>query len=205
LRKRLTIGGIAMALAATVSFVAAEPRRPPGEAAAPPRSDILTNVRLIGLTPTTRPYRRGPFYVLHAVDLRGTQLRVVADPDLGDIVSVTPLFAPRFDAGPRIIHVPQPGEEADDRDEASPETIERYAPPPRRPLRRPARRSERHLPAPRHNVLSLPPPPGSLSDQVPQFSDKLSAKAEAEKFRAPEEADRLQPAPPDTTAPLKQD
>jgi hypothetical protein len=40
-----------------------------------------------------------------------------------------------------------------------------------------------------------------LSDQVPQFSDKLSAKAEAEKFRAPEEADRLQPAPPDTTAP----
>ena len=204
LRKRLTIGGIAVALAATVSFVAAEPRRHPGEAAAPAESDVLTNVRLIGLTPTTRPYRRGPFYVLHAVDLSGTALRVVADAELGDIVSVTPLYALRFDAGPRIIHVPQPGEEADDRDEAAlpDEQVERHAPPRHRAISRPVQRSKPRAaapPAPRRNVLSLPPAPAGLNQL--QISDKLDAKAEAEKFRAPEEADRPPPPPADTRPP----
>lgn len=56
------------------------------------------------------PTRAPSADLLNAVDPRGTELRVVADAALGDIVSVTPIFAPRFDAGPRIIHVPQPGE-----------------------------------------------------------------------------------------------
>ena len=110
MRKKLTIGAIVTALAVTVSFVAAGPFQRVTASEALPAYDILTSVRLLGLVPTTRAIRHGPYYVLHAVDPRGTELRVVADAALGDIVSVTPIFAPRFDAGPRIIHVPQPGE-----------------------------------------------------------------------------------------------
>ena len=211
MKKRLTIGVIATALSATVSLVAAQPKRHLSEAAARPASDILTNVQLIGLYPTSHPYKRGPYYVLHAVDPNGTELRVVADAELGDIVSITPLFAPRFDAGPRIIHVPQPGERSslDDRDEAAlpdEEAIEESAPPPRRALRRPYHRSERHAvpppPRPRRNVLSLPPAPTGLNaiQPTPEISDKLDAKAEAEKFRAPEESDRLRPPPGSASA-----
>jgi len=201
LRKRLTIGVIVAALAATVSLVATGTERH-GHRAALRESEILTNVRLMGLTPTTRAYRRGPFYVLHAVDLGGTALRVVADAELGDIVSVTPLYALRFDAGPRIIHVPQPGEEADDRDEAA-LPVERHPPPRHRAISRPIQRSKPRAsavpPAPRRNVLSLPPAPAGLNQL--QISDKLDAKAEAEKFRAPEEQDRLPPPPADIRPP----
>ena len=59
MKKRLTIGIIVTALAATVSLTAAEPKRHLSEAAALPASDVLTNVRLIGLYPTSRPYKRG--------------------------------------------------------------------------------------------------------------------------------------------------
>jgi hypothetical protein len=202
------IGVIVTALAATVSLVATGSERHAGGAAALADADILTNVRLIGLTPTTRPYRRGPFYVVHAVDLSGTALRVVADAELGDILSITRLFAPRFDAGPRIIHVPQPGEGADDHDEtASPETFDA---PPRRLPHRPVRRSERQpLPPLRHNVLSVPPPRAQdLSPIHParEFVDQFDARAE--KFRAPDEqADRLPPLPPGAAPPVpsKQD
>ena len=214
MKKRLTIGVIVTALAATVSLVAAGPERQ-SEGAAPAASDILTNVRLIGLTPTSRPYKRGPYYFLRAVDINGTALRVVADAELGDILSITPLFLLRFDAGPRIIHVPQPGERStlDDSDEAAlpDDEVEQYTTPPRRrAISRPVNRSEPRPappPRPRRNVLSMPPPAGGLSPvyPTPQFSDKVDAKAEAEKFQAPEQADRLPPpdtAPPD---PPKQD
>jgi hypothetical protein len=109
LSKRLTIGVIAAALAATVSFVAAGPyRRAPLVAAALSPDDLVNSVQTLGLVPTTRVFRRGPFYVLHALDRYGTELRIVADAGLGDILSVTPIYVPRVDAGPRIIHVPQP-------------------------------------------------------------------------------------------------
>ena len=46
-------------------------------------------------------------------------------------------------------------------------------------------------------MLSLPPAPTGLNaiQPTPEISDKLDAKAEAEKFRAPEESDRLRPPP----------
>jgi hypothetical protein len=59
--------------------------------------------------PTTQALRRGPYYVLHAVNARGLEVRVVTDAQLGDIISISPLVLPRYDSGPRIIHVPQPG------------------------------------------------------------------------------------------------
>lgn len=203
MKKRLTIVVIVMVLTATASLVTAGPNRRGTEAL--PASVILTNVRLMGLYPTSSPRRRGPYYVMHAVDPRGTALRVVADAELGDIVSLTPVFAPRFDAGPRIIHVPQPGERTGvgDRDEAAlpDEAIEQYAPPPRRrAISRPVHRSEPRPappPRPRRNVLSLPPNGVGLSPvhPTPQFSDRLDAKAEAEKFSPPEPPGSRPPAP----------
>ena len=222
MKNRLTIGVIVTMLAATVSFVAAGPYNRVAVTEKLPASDILASMRLLGLSPITRPVRQGPYYVLHAVDSRGTRLRVVVDAELGDILSVTQLYVPRFDAGPRIIHVPQPGERsrADDRDEAAlpDDDVGQYAPPPRqRAVRRPVHRSEPRVappPRPRRNVLSLPPNPAGLSPirPTPQISDKLDAKAEAEKFHAPEEqADHSRLPPPGYTppaappAPAKQD
>jgi hypothetical protein len=112
MKKSLTIGMAATALAATVSFVAAGPyqREPVTAADALPAYEILATVRALGFDPTTQAFRRGPYYVLHALDWRGVQVRVVADAQLGDIVSIRRVFVPRYDAGPRIIHVPQPGD-----------------------------------------------------------------------------------------------
>jgi hypothetical protein len=62
------------------------------EAALPPY-EIMSIVRSTGLAPLTRPMRRGPFYVLVAVDRVGRQMRVVVDARLGDIVNLRPAFA----------------------------------------------------------------------------------------------------------------
>jgi hypothetical protein len=59
--------------------------------------------------------RRWPYYVLHAYDPRGIEVRVVVDAQFGDILSVAPArpfataYAPRYERGARIIHVPQTG------------------------------------------------------------------------------------------------
>ena len=105
---------IATALAATASFVAAGPRGdvPVAVAQVLPHEEIVATVESLGLVPTTRVLRRGPYYVLHALDHRGVELRIVADAALGDILSLTPVYIPRYDGGPRIIHVPQPAERA---------------------------------------------------------------------------------------------
>jgi len=77
-----------------------------------PASEILATVRSMGLGPTGVLRRRGPFYVLHAYDPRGVEVRVVADAQFGDILSVTParglvdFYVPAYIRGPRIIHVP---------------------------------------------------------------------------------------------------
>jgi hypothetical protein len=112
MKKSLTIGLAASLLAATVSLAAAGTYRsePVGAAYMLPAYEILTTVRALGYDPTTPAFRRGPYYVLHAYDRNGVKVRVVTDAQLGDIVAIRPVFAPRYDAGPRIIHVPQPGE-----------------------------------------------------------------------------------------------
>jgi len=113
-KKRLTLGLIVTALAGTASFVAAGPRGdvPVAVAQVLPHEEIVATVESLGLVPTTRVLRRGPYYVLHALDHRGVELRIVADAALGDILSLTPVYIPRYDGGPRIIHVPQPAERA---------------------------------------------------------------------------------------------
>lgn len=126
MNKKLLMGTAAAVAAACLSFVVfagGDKSREAGPApeavkvassemasAALPDYDIIATVRALGYIPTTQAFRRGPYYVLHARDIYGTKLRVVADAQLGDIVSVRQVFTPRYDAGPRIIHVPQQGE-----------------------------------------------------------------------------------------------
>ena len=58
-----------------------------------PPYEIMSIVRSTGLAPLTRPMRRGPYYVLVAVDRVGRQMRVVVDAQLGDIVNMRPAVA----------------------------------------------------------------------------------------------------------------
>jgi hypothetical protein len=115
--KTLTIGCAAAIFAAAVSLAAAGPDRHevasvssvlPAHEAALPAHEIVATVRALGFDPTTQAFRRGPYYVLHARDRYGFQVQVIADAQLGDIVSIAQIYVPQYDAGPRIIHVPQP-------------------------------------------------------------------------------------------------
>jgi hypothetical protein len=83
----LGFGAAGMAAAQTIyaSPELSDPALPPYE--------IMSIVRSTGLTPLTRPMRRGPYYVLVAVDRVGRQMRVVVDAQLGDIVNLRPALA----------------------------------------------------------------------------------------------------------------
>jgi hypothetical protein len=122
MNKRLIIAAAAAVAVACASFVVfagpkeqANAREPEHLAAALPDYEIIASVRALGYYPTTPAVRRGPYYVLHARDAYGSKLRVVADAQLGDILSVRQVVLPRYDAGPRIIQVPPPGERDDNR------------------------------------------------------------------------------------------
>jgi hypothetical protein len=112
----LTIGVVGAALAATLTLVTAGSFKREQVTAANvlPAYEIVTAVRAMGLNPISDAVRRGPYYVLHAYDPRGVEVRVVADAQFGDILSIAPAralntaYAPRYERGPRIIHVPQP-------------------------------------------------------------------------------------------------
>jgi len=146
-KKALTIGLAGVALVVTLSLVAADSFKREQTIATDvlPANEILTTVRSMGLDPIGELLRRGPYYVLHAYDPRGVEVRVVADAQLGDILSVTPAralndaYAPSYERGPRIIHVPQRGERderasVDDRDRpdaAGNDDNEPVMPPPR--------------------------------------------------------------------------
>jgi len=173
-KKALTIGLAGVALAAMLTFVGAGSRavEPEHVAAADvlPADDILAGVLQIGLNPIGRPLRRGHYYVLHAYDRRGVEVRVVADAQFGDILSVAPAInatvTPPYDRSPRIIHVPQAGERdesalPDDGDEPAAgngdDAVEQPAPPPRRRVTpKPQRRSD--VPQPRRRFSASPPP-----------------------------------------------
>lgn len=204
MKKALTIGLTSVAIAATLSVVTAWSRPPEPVADALPADAIVSRVTELGLDPIRQPVRRGPYYVLHAYDRRGIEMRVVADAQFGDVLSVAPTrpahatYTVRYDAGPRIIHVPQPGEEYEDRaslsdpDEpamAPDDDDEEMAPPPRRrvkprppaksdaPPRRKAYHTSTVRPAPveRRTILSAP---SSLHDgptpirPTPRFDKK---------------------------------
>jgi hypothetical protein len=57
-----------------------------------PPHEVLTMVRSAGFDPIGQPARRGPTYVLRAIDEDDRQVRLVIDGRYGDIVSITPLM-----------------------------------------------------------------------------------------------------------------
>ena len=211
-----------------LSFVAAGSwkREPVTEADVLPAYEILTTVRSMALNPVGEPVRRGPYYVLHAYDPRGIELRVVADAQFGDILSVAPArafntaYAPLYERGARIIQVPQPGGRDDrasinDRDEpaaSNNDDEERVAPPAvRRVVPKPQRRSDappeprRKLfsdtppppPGPRRAVLSAPPPPAAGPSPIRQIPLHNPSADQAEKFSPPDDpATRSRTPPP---------
>ncbi len=116
--KKLIIGVVAAAVAAMVSSSvawagSARVDRPWGEnSRLLPTSDILMSVLAVGLAPDSEPVLRGPYYVLHAINPWGGEVRVVADAQFGDILSVLPAYSwrtddARFGGVARIIHVPK--------------------------------------------------------------------------------------------------
>ncbi|HXX26784.1 MAG TPA: hypothetical protein VEJ40_09025 [Pseudolabrys sp.] len=167
MNKRLTIALAATVLAAMATCAAAGSRRESITAAdALPAYEVLNSIRALGFAPTTQALRRGPYYVLHAYDPRGVQVRITADAQLGDIVEVSSLVAPRFSGGARIIHVPQRGER---------------------------RVEQRKSLSPPRNVLSAPPPSGNLTPiyPTPRFDPKIEP---AEKFAPQDERSQNIPA-----------
>jgi hypothetical protein len=167
-KKVLTIVLAWASLALMLTFVAAGSFKsePAAEADARPAYEIIATVCSMGLRPTDEPVRRGPYYVMHATDPRGTELRVVADAQFGDILSVAPALncaTPHYQRGPHIIHVPQAGAKnsddptnnrasIDDRDEpavANDDDEEEAAPPPRRRVAPAPQRQDDSPPRPR--------------------------------------------------------
>lgn len=110
MQKKIILAIVLVALTAILPWLFGEQTV---RAGALPPEDIITTVRGLGMNPTSKPERRGPYYVLHAYDPSGNEMRVVADARFGDVLSIVPvnaladIYAPRYDNGPRIIHVPQ--------------------------------------------------------------------------------------------------
>ena len=77
-----------------------------------PPPDILASVTYLGLDPKGDPVQRGPYYVLHAYDRAGIQLRVVVDAQFGDVLFMAPALntslTPPYVRAARIIQVAPP-------------------------------------------------------------------------------------------------
>lgn len=78
-----------------------------------PPYEVFTVIRSMGLRPLGRPHYRGRVYVVHAIDARGEEVRVVVDAYAARVVSVRPLdrqaageYPPvyrRYDSDPRYV------------------------------------------------------------------------------------------------------
>jgi hypothetical protein len=171
-----------------------------------PSSYILTTLLEMGLNPIGQPIRRGAYYVLHAYDARGFEVRVVADAQFGDILAIAPVrpLVPQYERGPRIIHVPQLG----DRDEPATGNDDdgaQAAPPRPRATPKPRQRSDGPPPPPptqRRAVLSAPPPSvdKGLSPIYPTPRFKAAAES-GEKFAPPKQQEVTASTPPVDNAP----
>jgi len=209
MKRALTIAVAGAALAATLSLVAADTskRAPVTEAVGLPAYEIIATVRSLGLAPIGELVRRWPYYVLHAYDPRGIEVRVVVDAQFGDILSVAPArpfataYAPRYERGARIIHVPQASgrdEPAATNDDAAEEVAPPVPPAPRRatPQQKPRSDAPPPPPGPRHSVVSAPPPPAegpSPLQRTPRFNSHVDG---GDKFSAPRDITSSDPPPP---------
>ncbi len=209
MKKAITIGLAALALGVPLTYVIAASRHtePVALADVRPAYALVERLRMLGLEPQGEPIRRGPYYVLQAIDPRGRTLRVVADAELGDILSIAPMRVPGWQAqgGPRIIHIPDPNEARDARvDEDWPldapadvdETEDTRSRPPRhaRPVQRKADiPPPKHEAAPRRSLSSAPAP----KPEPPLTERRNLIRAPPAEARAPSvESDGLSPVYP---------
>lgn len=83
-----------------------------------PPYEVFTIIRSMGLRPLGRPHFRGRSYIVHAMDRRGEELRVVVDARAARVVSVTPVDQPateydgppvyrRYDSAPPLVSGPR--------------------------------------------------------------------------------------------------
>jgi hypothetical protein len=216
----LTIGLVAAAITAALSPLAIGGTARDQLPTILPTDDILASVRAMGLNPKDEPVRRGRYYVLHAYKPTGAEVRVVADAQFGDVVSVrptalSPSYVPGYRRGARIIQIPQPGDY--DEDSASVDRGDAPVPPkPHTAKPRPEKpraqasaprttprwklRSDSPPPppptGPRRAVLSAPPPLAAGPTPL-RPTPKFGAKADAaEKFASPAESGVAADAPP---------
>src|SRR5690348_16575375 len=203
--------------AAPITLYAAGSRylEPTTDADAMPGYEILTRVRALALDPIGQPLRRGPYYILHAYDRRGIEMRVVADAHFGDVISVTPASlvtpqGPGTVGGARIIHVTGPGEEkASLEPSADPdaEEAEEPAPPARQAVRPRTHRKPavRHEQAVRRPFTSAPPPPAEhravLSAPPPAADDGPSPIRPTPRFGEAQSGSFAAPIPAIVTPP----
>lgn len=179
----LRAGMTALGLLLAVPAVAEPMRLAQSRPAVLPPYEILTILRSTGFEPIGQPTRRGPNYVLRAVDPDGEEVRLVVDARQGEIVSVTPtVTASRMPpAPPGAIYVePEPlprGYRADPPpvvydDEDEPPVI--YAPPRRAPRYSSAAPDLDPLADPPPLIMApegsdsglLPPPPGRFQQRA---------------------------------------
>ena len=99
MRYRMILGMLA-ALAAHPAKAGDLPRLAQTIELVPPY-EVLTIVRSAGLDPIGQPARRGPVYILRAIDDDDREVRVVVDARHGDIVSITPVMTASRDLPPR--------------------------------------------------------------------------------------------------------
>jgi hypothetical protein len=66
-----------------------------------PAYEVVTIIRSMGLDPLDRPMRRGPNYVLRAVDNYGEEVSVTVDALRGRVLSVRPVVPVAAPYGPR--------------------------------------------------------------------------------------------------------
>lgn len=182
MKKRLTIGIVAAALAATLTFVAAGPsgREPANDQAPLPGPRVLTIVR--AYAPNDQ---RGP--------------RIIHVPQAGERDQRANDRASMDDRDQPAI-----SNDVDD-DEVAPAPRRRLVPAPRRPIEtQPRSRTPRWQvrsdapppPPPRRAVLSAPPPPAEGPTPI-RPTPRFSAKADpADKFSQPRNADASEPPPP---------
>jgi len=123
-----------------------------------PPFEIIRIVRASGFTPVTRPVRRGPYYVLLAVDRGGRDMRVAVDARLGEIVNLRPAVA-GVPYGPEIGPAP-PG---------VPPAPDLLSPPPRaaRPTGEDAPAPPRTTPNPRAATAPAPASPPPAPEAAP--------------------------------------
>ena len=214
-RSVLTIAGAGAILAGMlVSAVAGSRAVEPAPAEPAPAvamlagADILASLRQMGLNPIGEPVLRGPYYVMHAYDPRGIEMRVVVDAQFGDVLSVSParplntVYAPQYERAPRIIHVPPRDEHEGNAapDAARPpasvdDDDDKQAAPPKPQSKKSAKpRKRAQAPVSPRAVLSAPP----------AAETKPAAIDPADRFEPPAdkgEKSALPPPPPPKTTP----